>query len=116
MEFVEQENDRRNQDCYPLAVETVFKFTYMDDSIDRLESDDEGVELHRQLNALWGVAGMQARKWISNLPKVIEGIPSEEHATKIVINSGQDLITNTLGISWNSTEDLFIVAASPVSP
>ncbi|PFX13132.1 hypothetical protein AWC38_SpisGene22811 [Stylophora pistillata] len=116
MEFVAQANARRNQDCYPLAVETVFKFTYMDGSIDRLESDDEGVEVGRELKALWRVAGMQARKWISNSPKVIEGIPSEEHATKIVINSGQDLITKTVGISWNSTEDLFIVAASPVSP
>ena len=53
----------------------------MDDSIDRVENDDEGVELHRQLKALWGIAGMQARKWISNSPKVIEAIPTEERAT-----------------------------------
>ena len=40
---------------------------------------------------------MQARKWVSNSPKGIETIPTEERATKIVINSGQDLITKTLG-------------------
>ena len=33
---------------------------------------------------------MHARKWISNSPKVIEAIPTEERATEIVINSGQD--------------------------
>ena len=108
-QYVAQENARRNQDRYPLATETVLKSTYMDHSIDSVESD--GVELYLKFKALWGVAGMQARKWISNSPKVIE-----ERATHIVINSGEDPITKTLGISWNSTEDVFTVAASPVSP
>ncbi|PFX18079.1 hypothetical protein AWC38_SpisGene17575 [Stylophora pistillata] len=57
-QFVAQENARRNQDRYPLAAETVLKSTYMDDSTDSVENDDEGVELYRQLKALWGVAGM----------------------------------------------------------
>ena len=51
-----------------------------------------------------------------NSPKVIEAIPTEEGTTEIVINSGQDPITKTLGISWNSTEDVFIITASAVSP
>ena len=88
----------------------------MDDCIDSVENDDEGVELYRQLKALWGIAGIQARKWISNSPKVIEAITTEERATEIVINSGQDPITKTLGISWNSTEDVFTVTASAVFP
>jgi len=115
-QFVAQENARRNQDHYPLAAETVLKSTYMDDSIDSVENDEEGVELYRKLKALWGIANMHARKWISNSPKVIEAIPIEERATEIVINSGQDPIVKTLKISWNSTEDLFTVTASPVSP
>ena len=57
-QFVEQENARRNQDRYPLATETVLKSTYMDDSIDSVENNDEGAELYRQLKALWVVAGM----------------------------------------------------------
>ena len=55
-QFVAQENARRNQDHYPLAAETVLKSTYMDDSIDSVENDDEGVELSRQYKALWGDA------------------------------------------------------------
>ena len=115
-QFVAQENARRNQDRYPLPAETVLKSTYMDDSIDSVENDEEGVELYRPLKALWGIANMHARKWISNSPKVIEAIPTEERATEIVINSGQDPVIKTLGISWNSTEDLFTVTASLVSP
>ncbi|XP_078378051.1 uncharacterized protein LOC144661230 [Oculina patagonica] len=57
--FVAHENARRNQDRYPPAAETVLKSTYMDDSIDSVENDDEGVELYQQLKALWGVANKQ---------------------------------------------------------
>ena len=57
-QFVGQENARRNQDRYPLATETVLKSTYMGDSIDSVENNDEGAELYRQLKALWVVAGM----------------------------------------------------------
>ena len=46
----------------------------------------------------------------------MEKIPAEERATEIVIDSGQDPITKTLGISWNSIKDEFTVTASPVSP
>ena len=53
----------------------------MDDSIDSVENDEEGVELYRQLKALWGAANMQARKWISNSPEVMEKILAEERAT-----------------------------------
>ncbi|PFX13133.1 hypothetical protein AWC38_SpisGene22813 [Stylophora pistillata] len=80
-----------------------------------LDSDGEGVELYHQLKELWAVASMQTRKWISNSPKVIGAISSEENTTKIVINSGQDPITKSLGIPWNGTEDVFTFAASPVS-
>ena len=76
-QFVAQENALRNQDHYPLAAATVLKSTYMDDSIDSVENDDEGVELYRQLKALWGVAYMQVRKWISNSLKAIEVIPTD---------------------------------------
>ena len=114
--FVAQENAQRNQNHYSLATETVLKSTYMDDSINSVENDDEGMELYRQLKSLWGVANMQARKWISNSPKVIEVIPTEERTTEIVINSGQDPITKTLGISWNSTKDVFTLTASAVPP
>ena len=57
-QFFGQENARRKQDRYPLATETVLKSTYMDNSIDSVENNDEGAELYRQLKALWVVAGM----------------------------------------------------------
>ena len=116
LQFVAQENARRNQDHYPLAAEIVLKSTYMDDSIDSGERDDDGVELYRQLKATWEFTGMRARKWISSSPKTIQAMPSEKRTTENVIDSGREPIMKTLGISWNSTENVFTVAASPVFP
>ena len=65
-QFVAQENARRHQDVYPLAAETVFKSTYMDDLIDSVETLPDGTQLYKELVNLWGIAGMKARKWVSN--------------------------------------------------
>lgn len=46
-QFVAQENARRNQETYPLAAETVLESTYIDDSIDSVETEEEGIELYR---------------------------------------------------------------------
>ena len=77
-QFVAQENARRHQDQFPKAAETALKSTYMDDSIDSVETDVEGIELYQQLDALWKLAGMQARKWISNFPEVVAATPKND--------------------------------------
>ena len=70
-QYVAQENARQHEDHYPLAAETVLKSTYMDDSIDSVECDEDGVHLYRELKELWGKANMKARKWVSNFAAVI---------------------------------------------
>ena len=87
-QFVAQENARRHENLYPMAAETVLKSTYMDDSIDSVETEEEGIELYRQLDALWSLAGMQTRKWISSSPKVIAATPEENRATQLNVSDG----------------------------
>ncbi|KAK3752638.1 hypothetical protein QZH41_008763, partial [Actinostola sp. cb2023] len=99
---------------YPLAAETILKSTYMDDSIDSVETPEEGVELYRQLDGLWSLAGMKARKWISNSAEVIAATPEEDHATELQLSDSQDPIVKTLGIFWNSTEDTFAICTKVV--
>ena len=86
--IVAQENTRRHQDQYPLAAETVLESTYMDDSIDSVENETDGVMLYCELRKLWAKAKMEARKWISNSPAVLAEIPDEDRASEIVINDG----------------------------
>ena len=56
---------------FPLAAETVLRSTYMDDSMDSVANEDQVLELHRQLSQLLAQAGMHARKWLSNSPRVL---------------------------------------------
>jgi hypothetical protein len=111
-QFVAQENARKYRDLYSLAAETVLKSTYMDDSIDSVESVEEGVKLYYELKELWAKESMEARKWVSNSPKVLEVIPEKDRASEITINDGENPTTKTLGLAWNSQKDEFKIPTS----
>lgn len=95
-QFVAQENARRHQDVYPMAAETVLKSTYMDDSIDSVETVQEGIQLYKELDSLWGTAGMQARKWVSNSPEVVATTPEADRATELQILKDKNLLLRHL--------------------
>ena len=61
-QYVAQQNARRHQDRFPLAATTVLRSTYMDDSIDSVEDESTVIVLQQQLQDLWNLAGMEARK------------------------------------------------------
>lgn len=55
---------------------------------------------------------MHARKWVSNSQEIMEAIPEEDRTGDITINDGQTPTTKTLGISWNSQDDVFKIPMS----
>ena len=114
-QFVAQENAMRHQQQFPKAAETVLKSTYMDDSIDSVETDVEGIELYQQLDALWKLAGMQARKWISNSPEVVAATPENDRATELKLTDSQDGVVKTLGLAWNSKDDTLAITSPECS-
>ena len=78
----------------------------MDDSLDSVGTTDEGIELHQQLDELWKKAGMRARKWIFNSPKVVAATPEDDRATELKLTDDQDGVVKALGISWDSKDDV----------
>ena len=98
---------------YPLAAETALKSTYMDDSMDSVADDQQGIELHKQLSQLWKRAGMQARKWLSNSPVVLSEIPPEDRASEIDLKEGSLPSIKTLGILWQAAKDAFTFKVQP---
>ncbi|XP_064650007.1 uncharacterized protein LOC135501694 [Lineus longissimus] len=113
-QFVSQEHARKYKSQYPLASETVLKSTYMDDSMDSVQDDKSGIELYKQLNKLWGIAGMDARKYLSNSPKVLAEIPMEDRASQISLDGGELPSVKTLGVMWKAEEDIFTFEPKPV--
>ena len=65
------------------AAETILQSTYMDDSMDSVLTDEQGVNLYKQLSELWEKAGMHTHKWLSNSPAVMSKIPSQDRVYKI---------------------------------
>lgn len=106
-QFVLQEHARRNIESYQIAAEAFLESTYMDDTMDSKETDEEGKELYRQLSTLSNSANMYARKWLSNSTEVLKNIPESDRANKIDLDAGELPSIKTLGIVWNPKEDLF---------
>ena len=96
-----------------MAAETVLKSTYMDDSMDSVVDESQGIKLYEELNQLWSKAGMQAHKWLSNLTKVLERIPVESRASEVHIASDGLPMVKTLGVTWLPGEDVFTFNANP---
>ena len=71
-QFVAQENATRHQDVYPLAAETVLKSTYMDDLLDSVETVQDGIQLYKELDSLWGIAGTKAGNGYQILWKLLQ--------------------------------------------
>ena len=76
----------------------------MDDSMDSVPDKETGIELYRQL---WTSAGMHARKWLSNVPEVLECIPHADCATEVDLDKGELPVVKTLGVLLSPNEDEF---------
>ena len=105
-QFVSQFHAKRYEQRYPRA-EVILKSTYMDDNMDSVIDDAQGVKLFKDLSELWEKAGMQTHKWIFNATKVIEAIPKENRASEMSLDKDKSSLVQTLGILWNAKDDVF---------
>ena len=112
-QFVTQRHAETHRTEYPLVAETTLKSTYMDDSMDSVADDQQGIELHNQLTQLWKRAGMQARKWLPNSPVVLSEIPPEDRASEIDLKDGSLPSIKTLEILWQAAKDAFPFKVQP---
>ena len=106
-QFVVQHHVQLFQPEYERAAETVLQSTYMDDSMDSVVTENEGVSLYEQLSELWRKAGMHAHKWLSNSQAVLEIIPPQDRASQLELHKNWSLAVKTLGVLWNAKEDVF---------
>ena len=53
-QYVTQQHVKQFSEELPRASETVLKSTYVDDTMDSVDSEEEGIGLYRELMKLWG--------------------------------------------------------------
>ena len=111
-QFVSRCHAEKHRESFPLAAETILRSTYMDDSMDSMIDPETGIELYEQLSTLWGLAGMHARKWLSNSKDVLRKIPAAECASDVNLDRGELPSTKTLGVTWSPAEDMFTFSSN----
>ena len=111
-QFVSRTHAQKHKDELPLAAEAVSKSTYMDDRMDSMIDDSQGIKLYKQLDELRSKAGMHARKSVSNSSQVLEKIPIKDKASEVDINKDPLPTVKTMGITWLPEEDLFTFKAN----
>ena len=52
-QFVSRHHAKMHEKQYPRAAEVILKLTYMDDSMNAVMDETEGVELYKELSELW---------------------------------------------------------------
>ena len=92
---------------HPRASETILKSTYMDDWMDSVLNEVEGINLYKELSELWNLAGMHTHEWLSNSSSVMNEIPIQDRACKLKFNEKGAFSVKTLGILWITPEDNF---------
>ena len=107
-QYVTQMHAQMNSKEYPRAAETILKSTYMDDSMDSVATEKEGICLYNDLTQLWNLANMQARKWSSNSKTLMQKIPVEDRALSVNLNADAELCVKTLGLWWTAETDKFV--------
>ena len=106
-QFVLQQHAKKYKDSFPMAAETIEKSTYLDDSMDSVHTEEQGIQLYHQLSDLLSKAGMHARKWLSNSSSVLAEIPLEVRKAEVDLDRSQLPCTKTLGVWWLADQDVF---------
>lgn len=98
---------------YPLAARVVDDSFYVDDGLTGADTIDEAIELHDQLQSLFGEGGFLLRKWNSSEPSVLQHIePELRDSQSIHPMPDPNEYTKTLGIDWNAGLDHFRITIS----
>lgn len=98
---------------------TVERNFYVDNCLRSLPSAQEARHLVDKLCELLATGGFQLRQWASNVPSVIEHLPSEARSDSTELWLSQDRNDpqeTTLGLRWHCQSDTFGYKPRPVKP
>lgn len=85
------------KESYPIAAEILTNYTYVDDIHYGTDSIEKAIKGRDELIAALGSASFEVRKWASNDPRILDGLPLSHVDTAEV--------HKFLGLLWNSKTD-----------
>lgn len=96
-----------HQNEFPKAAAVASNSFYVDDLPTGADSEEEAIELHRELHSLMLNGGFPLCKWTSNSWPVLQAISQTSDAEKFVCFKNDNEKASVLGIYWNPMNDIF---------
>jgi hypothetical protein len=100
---------------FPLAAAALKRDFYMDDFVRSEEDITIAIQLRKEMDELMSRGGFSLRKWSSNFPEVLEGVPPEKLAHPPDQSCKPEEIVKVLGICWEPINDRFCFKFGPFS-
>ncbi|XP_058816580.1 uncharacterized protein LOC131679848 [Topomyia yanbarensis] len=111
-QYVKNHNAQRFQKQFPRAAEAIVKEHYVDDMLSSEESEEDAVQLAKNVRYVHAEAGFEIRNWLSNSQRVLrelEARPGEKS-----LNLSNEMGTEkVLGMWWCTATDTFTFKVSP---
>lgn len=90
---------------FPEAAKRVKEDMYVDDCMSGSYSPKSAENLQKELNGLFDSAKIPLRKWASNFPEALNGVPPENRAISPSVEIKMDESIKTLGMTWTPAND-----------
>ena len=101
--------------AFPLAKEVLLSDTYVDDIVSGAEDLPSALLLQDQRRKLLRSGRFPLRKWVSNHPRMLEGLSEEERLRPKWKDFTSDGPVHALGISWDPAQDEMRFTVPPIS-
>ncbi|XP_062534847.1 uncharacterized protein LOC134204027 [Armigeres subalbatus] len=106
-QYVKNHNATKFAAQYPAASQAIMKQHYVDDMLVSVETEQEAIQLAKDVKHVHAQAGFDMRNWISNSPSVVSAM-NEETIQGKSMNVGSELGTEkVLGMWWCTADDTF---------
>ena len=109
--FALRETAKDNKNMFhPSIISTVENNFYVDDCLKSLPSEQDAVQLVKELTSLCQKGGFRLTKWISNSRTVLMHIPKEDRAREVrELDLDRDKlpVERALGLLWSVEDDMF---------
>ncbi|XP_058827917.1 uncharacterized protein LOC131687846 [Topomyia yanbarensis] len=112
-QYVKNYNAKRFEQEHPEAVHAIVKQHYVDDMLLSVESEEEAIQVVREVQTVHRSAGFEMRNWISNSPRVVAAMSETGSDEKSLSIGDKHVSERVLGMWWNTSTDCFTYKMSP---
>ncbi|XP_065090559.1 uncharacterized protein LOC135711619 [Ochlerotatus camptorhynchus] len=106
-QFVKNTNAERFASKYPAACEAITKSHYVDDMLVSVDTEEQAIQLAKDVKHVHEQGGFEIRNWVSNSRKVLESLQETDTDEKCLDLSPELATEKVLGMWWNTSYDVF---------